>query len=164
MWLRAFYHHHTCSSLVRIPVLTINWRWSSCSPRGSHQPFRLPLKNFRNPPDAVPWLYFSFDEKYCVLFPWAGPVTSSKDGTCKSVRATRIHFLPEVRILLRIKPLCLSKAGEFSSVLEMSEWLQCSVVFLNAFRWCLFHATHLSPLLSSPKENDNAITGVANPE
>lgn len=104
---------------VRIPVLTINRRWSSCSLGGSHQPFHLPLKNFRNPPDAVPWVYFSFDEKYCVLFDWAGPVTASKDGSCKSVRATPIRFLPGVRILLGIKPLSLSKAGEFSSVLEM---------------------------------------------
>lgn len=99
-------------------------------------------------------MYFSFDEKYCVLFHWAGPVTASKEGSCKSVRATRIRFLPEVRILLRIKPLSWSKAGEFSSVLEMPEWLQCSVVFINAFRWCLFFMQHIRvPCFPPPKEN-----------
>lgn len=134
-WLRGFYHH-VSSSLVGLPVLSINWRWNSCSPRGSHQPFHLPLKNFRNSPGAVPRVCLSFDKNtaFCSMVDWTCHTPQSR--SCKSMKAAHILVLLEVRILLRVKPLKLSKAGAFPSVLEMPEWLQCSVVFIIAFR-CL---------------------------
>lgn len=62
------------------------------------------------------------------------------DWTCNTQQgwelqeAAHILFLPRVKILLRTKPLRLGKAGEFSSVLEVPEWLWCSVVLIRVFR------------------------------
>lgn len=65
---------------------------------------------------------------------------------------------------LRIKPLCLSKAGAFSSVLGMPEWLQCSVVFMNAFRWCLFFMQHICvPSFPSPKKTTTQLLSLQIP-
>lgn len=65
---------------------------------------------------------------------------------------------------LRIKPLCLSKAGAFSSVLGMPEWLQCSVVFMNAFRWCLFFMQHICvPSSPSPKKTTTQLLSLQIP-